>query len=268
MTLQCPSKHDPFGQRAGGVSEGTDERGSWIFPPSSFDATVKGIPASGTASLFAGRRSNEGLGRSAMPAAGSTRGREARRRQRMSEGRRGGERRPPAPQSSGNRLRWLFIIVGDASFARSFDPFTFTPWQHFGRKPGWWGIDGGIAVGQTRASGRNRHRGLCRWTMSGSPRATALAREPRDASEEEGGHGLRPREDRRARAFWPARRTQLQKSSGDGWSRIRSANALQKERQGRVNRDLARGAGWRVVPSAGASREGFVAGRVPPVENG
>jgi len=32
----------------------------------------------------------------------------------------------------------------------------------------------------------------------------------------------------------------LQKSVGDVWSPISSANALQKERQGRVNRDLAR----------------------------
>lgn len=48
---------------------------------------------------------------------------------------------------------------------------------------------------------------------------------------------------------------QLQKSVGDNWSRISSANALQKERQGRVNGDLARSEGRRVKPSAGASSE-------------
>jgi hypothetical protein len=48
---------------------------------------------------------------------------------------------------------------------------------------------------------------------------------------------------------------QLQKSVGDVWSRISSANALQKERQGRVNGGLARSESRRVKPSAGASSE-------------
>jgi hypothetical protein len=48
---------------------------------------------------------------------------------------------------------------------------------------------------------------------------------------------------------------QLQKSVGDVWSRISSANALQKERQGRVNGDLARNGCRRVKPSAIASSE-------------
>jgi hypothetical protein len=55
--------------------------------------------------------------------------------------------------------------------------------------------------------------------------------------------------------------TQLQKSVGDVWPRISSANALQKERQGRVNGDLARNEGRRVIPPAGASSEGHVAVR-------
>jgi hypothetical protein len=54
---------------------------------------------------------------------------------------------------------------------------------------------------------------------------------------------------------------QLQKSVGDDWPRISSANALQKERQGRVNGGLARSEGRRVKPSAGASSERLVAGR-------
>ena len=40
--------------------------------------------------------------------------------------------------------------------------------------------------------------------------------------------------------FVPARRKQLQKSTGDAWSRRSSSNALQKGRQGRVNGDLDR----------------------------
>jgi len=48
---------------------------------------------------------------------------------------------------------------------------------------------------------------------------------------------------------------QLQKSVGDVWPRISSANALQKERQGRVNGGLARSCGRRVKPSADASSE-------------
>jgi hypothetical protein len=61
----------------------------------------------------------------------------------------------------------------------------------------------------------------------------------------------------RARVWLPARRNvHLQKSVGDVWPRISSANALQKERQGRVNGGLARSFGRRVKPSAGASSEG------------
>jgi len=59
----------------------------------------------------------------------------------------------------------------------------------------------------------------------------------------------------RIRFGCPHVEVQLQKSVGDDWSRISSANALQKERQGRVNRGLARSEGWRVKPSASASSE-------------
>jgi hypothetical protein len=97
--------------------------------------------------------------------------------------------------------------------------------------------------------------------MRGSPRVTALAREHGDASEEEGGHGPPSLRGSTSSGWLLVRRTQLQKSSGDEWSRISSANALPKERQGRVNRGLARSAGWRVTPSAGASSESVVAGR-------
>jgi hypothetical protein len=54
---------------------------------------------------------------------------------------------------------------------------------------------------------------------------------------------------------------QLQKSIGDVWPRISSANALQKERQGRVNGGLARSAGRRVTPPAGTPGKGNVVSR-------
>jgi hypothetical protein len=55
-----------------------------------------------------------------------------------------------------------------------------------------------------------------------------------------------------------ARRKQLQKSLGDVWSRISSAYALQKERQGRVNGDLARRERRWMKPSAGSAGERYV----------
>jgi hypothetical protein len=62
---------------------------------------------------------------------------------------------------------------------------------------------------------------------------------------------------------------QLQKSLGDVWPRISSANALQKERQGRVNGGLARSEGRRVKPSASGSSEGNGSRVGPsPIENG
>ena len=48
---------------------------------------------------------------------------------------------------------------GDASFTRSLGPCTLILTTLRGRKPRRWGIRGSIAVGQTCASRRNRHRG-------------------------------------------------------------------------------------------------------------
>jgi len=59
-----------------------------------------------------------------------------------------------------------------------------------------------------------------------------------------------------SRKVWlPARRKQLQKSSGDVWSRISSVIALQKQRQDRVNGDLARSERRWMKPSLGAASE-------------
>jgi len=58
----------------------------------------------------------------------------------------------------------------------------------------------------------------------------------RGTSEKEGGRGLRPCEDCRARVWLPARRVSLQKSVGGVGPQISSANALQKERSGSSER--------------------------------
>jgi hypothetical protein len=105
--------------------------------------------------------------------------------------------------------------------------------------------------------------------MRGSPRATDSRKRA---------CVVRPKR-KKVMAFVPARIdelgfgsshvvTQLQKSSGDEWSRIRPVNALQKERPCRVNRGLARSEGRRVTPSASASSESVVAGRAPRLNTG
>ena len=105
VTSQCPSnKHGPRRRTKCGRREresrreGRREQSLRDYVPSRV-VTVKGILAFWKAILFAGDRPNEGLGRSSSHAALSCciRG---RRRQRMSEGRRGGERRQHAPQSA------------------------------------------------------------------------------------------------------------------------------------------------------------------------
>jgi len=69
VTLQCPSTtlSPPWGKSVGGVSEGTGVKagGSDPFASSFTLVTVKGIPVFWKAALFAGRRWNEDLGRSA-----------------------------------------------------------------------------------------------------------------------------------------------------------------------------------------------------------
>jgi hypothetical protein len=160
--------------------------------------------------------------------------------------------------------------VCDASFARSFDPFTSSSRQHRARK-----------LGMVRRSRKHRGRANLREVggtdtgVNGNGRCAARRAAPALAR----GHRV-PRQKRKGvMASVPARIeelgfgnshvvTQLQKSSGDEWSRIRSANALQKERPCRVNRGLARSEGRRVAPSASASSESVVAGRAHRLNTG
>jgi len=97
----------------------------------------------------------------------------------MSEGRRGGERRQPTSTtrrhpatgtSNRRRAEGTRPSLGPSTRARRSSLCS-------GSKARRWGIRGGIAVGQTCASGRNRHRDRNGWTLRGSPRGTASARE-------------------------------------------------------------------------------------------
>jgi len=138
-------------------------------------------------------------------------------------------------QSACTRSRREIVTREDASFARSFDPcasiLTLHPAKSLvvrrsSRHHGWAnpGDREEPALGSARMGAR------------GSPRVTASARERRGTSEKEGGRGLRPCEDCRARVWLPARRVSLQKSVGGVGPQISSANALQKERSGSSER--------------------------------
>jgi hypothetical protein len=78
----------------------------------------------------------------------------------------------PAAGTRDRRMR-----ARDASFTRSFDPCTSILTMLRSRKARRWGARRDIAVGQTLARGKNRHRGLEERTERGSPRITASARE-------------------------------------------------------------------------------------------
>jgi hypothetical protein len=116
---------------------------------------------------------------------------------------------------------------------------------------------------------RNQHWGRGGRTERGSPPVTVLfIRSKRGRSEKEGDHGPRPCEERESRFGCPHVEVQLQKSIGDVWPRISSANALQKERQGRVNGGLALRSIRRVKPSVRASSETKSRGSASPVKTG
>lgn len=157
----------------------------------------------------------------------------------MSFGCRGGERRlarATNARAPGAGTKNRAMRSGDASFARAEDSYTSILTMHRAQVR-WWGAGGGIAVGQTCASGRNQHRGHRKRTECDSPRVIAPAREAAWHVEKR----------KEVEASVPARTRELgfgclhvactlQKSVGGVWSRIRSANALQKERSGSSER--------------------------------
>jgi hypothetical protein len=181
----------------------------------------------------------------------------------MSEGRRGGERRQHAPSSVCTQARHerSYLLYGDASFARSFDPCTLILTMLRGASPG-----GEASAAVSRSGKPARAGGTGTGVVVGGRRAARrMAPLPQGRGvtcrEKEGGRGLRPCENRRARVWLPARQSLLQKSVGDVWPQINSANALQKERSGSSERGPSAeraSAGETVVERAGRSGESRV----------
>jgi hypothetical protein len=163
---------------------------------------VEGIPVYGMALAFAGQRRNVGLGsvrrRERVPPLSLT-----HRRQRMSRGCLGRERRPHAlfeAHAPGlrNTETCLSRSAEDASVTWSSDPCTLIATSTSSGQPA-------KVARSNRYRGRtnlvearkNRHRGLCERAMRGSPPVTASARErARQVEEKEGHQGARPCEDR------------------------------------------------------------------------
>ena len=158
----------------------------------------------------------------------------------MSEGRRGGERRQHARPSACTRRRHerSSQALRDASFARSFDPCTLILTMLRGRKP-------------TEVGRSIRHHG---WANSGNREETNTGA---GTSERSAARRVSPLPQGRGRGTSKKRKEievsvparieefgfgcshvvmQLQKSVGDVWPRISSANALQKERSGSSER--------------------------------
>jgi len=200
---------------------------------------VEGILVVWKAALFAGRRRNEGLGRSVVGSGFLSLSRRAGD-SGCPEVCRGGERRRAYALQACAPAQAREIVACapvDASFARSFDPCASiltmhgTPKNVFVvgralRHHGW--------ANPLRVGGTNTGAGP--FGRSAARRVSPLSQgRQRGTSEKEGGRGLRPCEDQESRLVV---RTSclLQKSAGDLWSRISSAHALQKERSGSSER--------------------------------
>jgi hypothetical protein len=138
---------------------------------------------------------------------------------------------------------------GDASFARSFDPCTSILTMLHGASFGGEAFESASRLGKL-----GQPRGTS--TGAGMGGRSAARRVPPLPQGRGRGTSKKRKE---IEVSVPARIEefgfgcshvvmQLQKSVGDVWPRISSANALQKERQGRVNRDLALRGRRRVKP--------------------
>jgi hypothetical protein len=126
---------------------------------------VEGILVVWKAALFAGRHRNDGLGRSVRSWRFLRHGQRADDSgcpEAAEEGNAVGMRHKAYAPGAGTRDRRMRI--GDASFARSFDPctsiLTTLRWGNSRR----WGVGVDITGGQTRASEKNHHWGRHRRT--------------------------------------------------------------------------------------------------------
>lgn len=207
-----PNRGKTCGRRERGTERGTVDAERSSSARLRGSQTVEGIPVHGKTAPFAGRRRSVGLGRSG-----------AWQRVSSPAGVRTGDSGCPEGAEDGNdvrirsskRLRSTREAVtrisrpsSDASIARSSDPCTSIATATSSVKSRRrWRVRVDIAVGQTCASGRNRHRGRSERTSRGSPRVTVPQGSRRDASEKEGRHGVRPCEDRESPGSVPACRS-------------------------------------------------------------
>lgn len=200
---------------------------------------VEGIPVFGKVSLFAGRRWNARPGSVRLPLAGFLPPEDTHRRQRMSEGRRGGERRRRTPSSVRNQPRLTCLgsvtrpSLGPSTRARR-SSLTPRASSVVGRRRGHRG----------RANLRKREEPAPGFTKADGARLAA-------------GHRFRKGAAwlvRKGRRSWPSslrgsrapvglparRNTQLQKSAGECRVSNKPEAHLQKGEAGRVNGDLGR----------------------------
>jgi hypothetical protein len=220
------------------------ERSTPSVPPAF--AMVEGVPVCWMAWSFAGSRRNAGLRSVRRLATGLLPCQRPYRRHRTSRDRRGRERCPHARIAThAPDARCSNHLAPRPMTRPSLGPRTRADQSplvnSFGATRRRWRARVGIAVGKTWRKSGGTGTGTF---ASGSCAARRVSPLPqgrlREASEKEGRHGARPSEDQESSRFVPARRMQLQKSTGDAWSRRSSSYALQKERQGRVNGDLDR----------------------------
>jgi len=204
-------------------------------------AAVEGALIHGKSAAFAGGLQSVGLGRSVFVGTGLVPFRRSHRRQGVLSGCRGGERRQHA--LSARTLR------GDAQKAppRSRTRPSLGPEARARQSPlnspgvsrERWRGRFGIAVGQTCASRRNRHRGRNERTLRGSPRITAsLLRRPCVIRQKR----------KEVMAFVPARKRELrlvsvrrgslQKSAGSVLASNKLARSAPKRVAVRVNGGL------------------------------
>jgi hypothetical protein len=203
--LQCPiEKHVSTWWKTCGRREREDDAdaGGAIFTAFRI-ATVEGTSVFWMAPSFAGRRRNEGLGRSGSRSWVSSHGLGRADDNEVSSGRRGGERCRHARKCACTRrggFRPLFI-VGDASFARSRDPCSSIVTQRRRREP--CSVTRSMGY-RGRANLREQEEPAPGSQRTGVARLAAWSPLPkgrqRGTSEKEGGCGLRPCEETRARA--------------------------------------------------------------------
>lgn len=238
--MQCPVQKAPVhnlwatcGRREREAGTGNEEeRSSPVLSPRRWKASW----SVSSASAFAGWRKNTGLGRFVSTC---VTGLIPHVRRTDDSGcpleERGGERRQRT-QSARTRLRRARQKRDPRSSRTrpsldSRDPCTSIATELFSVKSrSRWRDRFGIAVGQTWATRKNRHRGRIGRTNARLASCHRLARGGRDAKEKEEDHGPRPcKEKREPRFGCPYVGMQLQKSSGGVGSQIPTHAALPKE---------------------------------------